>query len=473
VNLDSERAEREKAVVALSSVVAAVFLTGLKLAVGLLTGSLGILSEAAHSGLDLVAAFITFLAVRASARPADADHLYGHGKVESFSALIETLLLLLTCSWIVYEAIQRLAFKTVEIDANAWAFAVMGISIIIDISRSRALYRIARRHGSQALEADALHFSTDVWSSAAVIAGLVLVRLGELVGQRALFSRADALAALGVAAVVIVASYRLGRRTVDVLVDRAPSGLPGKIEAVVKGVEGVHACRRLRVRRAGPAVFVDMTLELERSLPLERAHAISAAVEERVQEIVPNADLVIHIEPARGEAETAVDRIRAIANASGLAVHDLRVHEVKGRLYANLHLEVDDRLRLKEAHQLASELEEAVRTQVPGIAEIATHIEPRSERTSRGREAPQALPRIEAALAELVPRIPGLRDCHEIRAREAEGRLFVSLHCLFDGLLTLEEVHRASGELEVGLKERIPGLEQVLVHVEPAADLTD
>jgi cation diffusion facilitator family transporter len=175
-----------------------------------------------------------------------------HGKVESFSALIETLLLLLTCSWIVYEAIQRLAFKTVEIDANAWAFAVMGVSIIIDISRSRALYRIARRHGSQALEADALHFSTDVWSSAAVIAGLILVRLGELVGQRALFSRADALAALGVAAVVIVASYRLGRRTVDVLVDRAPSGLPGKIEAVVKGVEGVHACRRLRVRRAGP-----------------------------------------------------------------------------------------------------------------------------------------------------------------------------------------------------------------------------
>ncbi len=466
-------AEREKSLVALSSVLAAVFLTGLKLAVGLWTGSLGILSEAAHSGLDLVAAFITFLAVRASARPADAEHLYGHGKVESFSALVETLLLFLTCAWIVYEAIQRLTFKAVEIEANAWAFGVMGLSIIIDLSRSRALFRVARKHGSQALEADALHFSTDVWSSTAVIAGLILVKVGELIGQRALFSRADALAALAVAAVVIVTSYRLGRRTVDVLVDRAPSGLPNRIEALVKGVEGVLACRQLRVRRAGSAVFVDMVIEIERSLPLEKAHAISVAVEERVRELVPNADLVIHIEPIQGEAETVVDRIRAIAGNRALAVHDIRVHEIKGQLYVDLHLEVDAQLRLKEAHRLASQLEEAIRAQVPYVAEISTHIEPTSSRASRGRDVPQKVPLVRAMIAELAPQIGEIRDCHEIRVREAKGKLFISLHCVFDEALTLEEVHRVSGLLEARLKERIPSLEQVLVHVEPAGDLTN
>jgi cation diffusion facilitator family transporter len=461
-------AEREKTFVALSSVLAAVFLTGFKLVVGLLTGSLGILSEAAHSGLDLVAAFITFLAVRASAHPADAEHLYGHGKVESFSALIETLLLFLTCAWIVYEAIQRLAFKTVEIDANAWAFAVMGISIIIDLSRSRALYRVARKYGSQALEADALHFGTDIWSSTAVIGGLLLVKVGELLGQRAFFSRADALAALGVAAIVIVASYRLGRRTVDVLLDRAPIGLPGQIEAIVKRVEGVVGCQQLRVRRAGPVIFVDMTLDIDRSLPLEKAHAISATVEECVQEIVPNADVVIHIEPVEGEAETVVDRIRAIADSDAFAVHDVRVHDVKGRLYVNLHLEVDRQLHLKQAHQMASQLEEEIRAQVPSVAEINTHIEPASGRAIRGRDVSQKIPLIRDAITEVTPEVGGIHDCHNVRVREADGKLFVSLHCVFDEALTLEEVHRTSGLLETHLKERIPNLEQVLVHVEPA-----
>jgi len=168
-------AQKEKREAALSSVVAALLLTGLKLAIGLLTGSLGILAEAAHSGLDLVAALVTFFAVRLSDRPPDEHHLYGYGKIENLSALIETLLLLITCVWIIYEAIQRLFFKSVEIEASIWAFAVMGISIVVDITRSRILYAAARKHKSQALEADALHFSTDIWSSSVVIVGLGLV----------------------------------------------------------------------------------------------------------------------------------------------------------------------------------------------------------------------------------------------------------------------------------------------------------
>src|SRR5512136_2142004 len=222
-----DRGEREKKTVALSSVIAAIFLTTMKLVVGLLTHSLGLLAEAAHSGLDLIAAVVTFLAVRVSGRPADSEHHYGHGKVENLSALIETLLLLATCAWIIYEAVNRLFFRNVEVDVTPWSFLVMAVSIIVDFTRSRALMRAAKKHGSQALEADALHFSTDIWSSCVVIAGLAGILIGDRVHESVptaahwLF-RADAIAALGVSVIVIYVSYRLGRRTVAVLMDRAP-----------------------------------------------------------------------------------------------------------------------------------------------------------------------------------------------------------------------------------------------------------
>jgi cation diffusion facilitator family transporter len=436
--------------------------------VGLLTGSLGILAEAAHSGLDLVAAFITFLAVRVSDRLADVEHPYGHGKVESFSAFIETLLLLVTCAWIIYEAIQRLFFRSVEIEANVYAFGIMVLSIAIDFSRSRALYRVARKYHSQALEADALHFSTDIWSSTVVIGGLVLVRVGELIGQRAIFSRADALAALVVAMIVIYVSLQLGKRTVDVLIDRAPTGLPDQIRAVAQGVDGVLDCHHLRVRRAGSSIFVDMTLHVDRNLPLEKAHTISTTVEEHVQELIPNADVVIHIEPVEGENETVVDRIRAIAGGGALSVHDVRVHDVKGQLYVNLHLEVDGQLDLKQAHQLASQLEEDIRTQIPHVAEISTHIEPASGHAIQGRDVREKIPFVRDAMAEVAQEVGFVRDYHDVRVREAQGKLFVSMHCVFDEKLAVEDAHQASSMLESRLKERISNLERVLVHVEPA-----
>jgi cation diffusion facilitator family transporter len=237
---------REKNLVALSSVVAAVFLTAFKTIVGLATGSLGILAEAAHSGLDLIAALITLFAVRLSDRPADQSHLYGHGKVENLSALVETLLLLVTCIWIIYEAINRLFFQAVHVEPNFWAFLIMGMSIAIDFTRSRALYRVAKKYASQALEADALHFSTDIWSSSVVIVGLALVLLGDLTGQTAVLSRADAFSALIVALIVIYVSAKLGRRTVDALLDRAPEGLAqeiGKAAARTRDVVDVTRTR--------------------------------------------------------------------------------------------------------------------------------------------------------------------------------------------------------------------------------------
>ena len=293
----SREAENEKHAAALSSVVAAVFLTSFKIVVGLMTGSLGILSEAAHSGLDLVAALITFFAVRIGGKPPDEHHTYAHGKVENFSALAETLLLLGTSAWIIYEALQRLLVKDVEIEISIWAFLVMGLSIAIDYTRSRVLYRAARKHNSQALEADALHFSTDIWSSSVVIVGLLAVWLSERVPALAFLSHADAVSALIVALIVIYVSLQLGKRTVDALIDTAPAGLPLQIEAAVEAIPGVLDCHRVRVRTSGPHTFIDVHVVLDGQITLDKAHWLVQQVETAIRQIAPGADVLVHADP--------------------------------------------------------------------------------------------------------------------------------------------------------------------------------
>jgi cation diffusion facilitator family transporter len=239
-------AEREKNSAALSSVLAAVALTTFKIVVGLMTNSLGILAEAAHSGLDLVAALVTWFAVRTSGKPADVEHHYGHGKIENLSALFEAFLLLVTCVWIIYESIQRLFFKAEEVEVSFWAFLVMAISILIDYSRSRVLERAARKHNSQALEADALHFKTDIWSSSVVIVGLIAVKLADWLPGLPILAKADAVAALGVALIVIYVSIELGVRTIHGLLDQAPKGLAEEIEKAVEAIPGVLDCHQVR-----------------------------------------------------------------------------------------------------------------------------------------------------------------------------------------------------------------------------------
>lgn len=291
-------AASDKQWVALTSVAAAVLLTAIKIVVGLATNSLGILAEAAHSALDLAAALMTLFAVRFADKPADKEHLYGHGKAENLSALFETLLLLGTCAWIIIEALERLAVKSVEVRPGFWAFAVMGVSIIIDWSRSRALARAAREHNSQALEADALHFSTDIWSSLVVILGLTGVVLGTRFPQHAgWLDKADAVAALGVAAIVIVVSLRLGSRTLKGLLDTAPPGLSERIKSAVEDMEGVADCHQIRVRTAGPSLFVDVHVLIDGTKTLNEAHALTELIERRIQEIVPGADVTVHPEP--------------------------------------------------------------------------------------------------------------------------------------------------------------------------------
>jgi cation diffusion facilitator family transporter len=294
----SRAANKEKSAAALSSVVAAVGLTSFKIIVGVMTHSLGILAEAAHSGLDLVAALVTFLAVRFSGKPADSDHHYGHGKIENLSALFETFLLLTTCVWIIYEAVQRLWFRHVVVEISFWAFLVMSVSIIIDYTRSRVLYRAARRHNSQALEADALHFSTDIWSSSVVILGLLGVTLAENIPALAFLKQADAVAALLVALIVIYVSIQLGVRTVRGLLDQSPAGMAEKVQQIAEHVPGVISSHNIRVRPAGPSLFVDLHILVDPTLGIKEAHAISKAVKLDIKKVTSATDVTVHTEPA-------------------------------------------------------------------------------------------------------------------------------------------------------------------------------
>jgi cation diffusion facilitator family transporter len=295
--MKTPKADSEKRSAALNSVGAAVFLTGLKVVVGLWSGSIGILAEAAHSGLDFVAALVTYVAVRAAGKPADAEHPYGHGKIENLSAMVEALLLLATCGWIIYEAVERLVGKNIHVDASVWAFGVMAVSILVDVSRSRMLKRVAVKHRSQALEADALHFSTDVWSSVVVILGLIGVKVAAGVPSLGFLAKADAVAAIVVAAIVVVVSLQLGLRAIQALLDAAPIGMVEKVKAAVEKVEGVHDCHNVRIRHSGPHYFVDLHVLVDGSQTLEEAHALTDRIEGEVQLLLPEADVTVHPEP--------------------------------------------------------------------------------------------------------------------------------------------------------------------------------
>lgn len=290
-------AAEEKSRVAVSSVIAAFFLTGAKIVVGVMTGSLGILSEAAHSALDLVAALVTVFAVKTSGRPADDCHPYGHGKVENLSALFETLLLLLTCVWIVKEAVERL-IRPVPVEASFWGFAVIVVSIIVDIGRSRALMAAAKKHNSQALEVDALHFSTDVWSSTVVLFGLGLVFLAKKL-QMPWLVKADAIAALAVAGIVVWVSIQLGRKTIHDLLDGVPTELTKQARSRVLAVAGVLGAPRIRMRRTGGEWFSDVVVLVDPTMTVEEAHAVADSVETSLEELMPGGDVVVHTEPMR------------------------------------------------------------------------------------------------------------------------------------------------------------------------------
>jgi cation diffusion facilitator family transporter len=457
---------QEKRSVARSSVLAAALLTTLKIAVGILTGSLGILSEAAHSGLDLVAAALTYVSVRVADKPADSSHPFGHGKVENLSAFIETALLLATCAWIILEAIRRLFFRKVHVEPSVWAFAVMFISIAIDILRSRALFRVARKYNSQALEADALHFSTDVYSSSVVILSLVLLYVSQQKNMPALRS-ADPVAALVVAGITVYISMRLGKRTVDALVDAAPAGMAERIASAISRVPGVLHHERLRVRQSGQNLFVDLRLTLESNISLEHAQSVVSRVESSVREIFPNADVVIHAAPTEPASGDVVEKIRSIALRNNFMVHNVVAFEENGRVNVSLDLELDPNLRLEAAHSQATRLEQEILRRLAEVGEVNVHIEPLLKRVETANEARRVRLDMERKLLEIARRSPEVLDVHSVEVHQVGDNVLVSLHCTLEPQLPLAQAHEITEDLEFRFREAFPQIFKVSIHAEP------
>jgi cation diffusion facilitator family transporter len=464
-----QAAIQEKKRAALLSIGSAALLLCLKTFLVIRTDSLGILSEALHSGLDLVAAVITFLSVRVSDQPADERHPYGHGKFENFSAFIETGLLVLTAIYIIFEAFQRLFFHTVHIQPSLTAILILFVALAIDLTRARALNRVARRHASEALEADALHFSTDVWSTLIVILGVALVWAGVRWNLPWL-AYADSLAGLAVAGVILWVGAQLGRRTLDALLDAAPFGLQERIVAAIEEIEGVLRAERVRLRRAGNRYFVDATVSVPRTANLEQVHAITDRIEKRVAQIVP-ADVVVHAEPRAPRNEHLFESVRAVAQRLGLAVHDVTASQQDGHLFVELHLEVDENLSLSEAHRRATELEDGIRALGKGNVDVNIHIEPLGRRIATPDIRAGEMRQLEMAVEFFLNRMPSAYDellnTHDVRVRQVEHHILVSCHCVMKSELSITRVHDVLAALEDDVKERFPQISRVTIHPEP------
>jgi cation diffusion facilitator family transporter len=453
--------QQEKEQVALTSIAASAALTVAKGAVGIATGSLAILSEAGHSLIDLGATVMTFLAVRIAGKPADEEHHYGHGKIESISALAETALLFLLSGVVIWEAVKRLTeHEEHAVIANLWAFGVIAVSIAIDFFRARALSRAAEQTQSQALEADALHFSSDLWASLAVLIGLAGVRLG--------YWWADSSAALLVAILICIAGWRLGRRTIDILTDTAPVGAAAKITAIAARVPGVVRVEQVRARAVGEKTFIDLSVAVSRTLPLDRVSALKDALAAAIARQMPGAETTVITDPVALDDETAVDRVMVIARNRALAVHHVTVHDLKDRLAISLDLEVDGRFSLREAHALADGLESAIAAELGADVEIDIHIEPLQPHRAAGREAPpERVKAVRIALAELAADGRTLRDVHNVRVRETDDGEIVNFHCRVDPALSVQNVHEKVDAVERALKQRSPSIKRVIGHAEP------
>jgi cation diffusion facilitator family transporter len=439
---------------ALVSVAAAAILVVLKLSVGLATHSLGLVSEAAHSGTDLVAALLTYFAVRVAARPADVSHQFGHGKAEHLSALAEASILSLVSVFISFRAIERLAGVTHGQVHTAWyAFAVLGIVIAIDVSRTTVSWRTSRRYGSAALASNALHFAGDLAGSVAVLVGLVFAHYGHPAG--------DPIAALFVGVLVLVAAARLIKVNVDVLMDRAPAEAEAAAIAAIGAMSPAVELRRLRMRQAGGRQFADVVIGVSPTAAVGQGHAAADAVEAAVEHALPNADIVVHVEPIE---DTDV-RERAHAAALGVRgvreVHNLALVDVAGRKELSLHVKLPGDVSLDEAHDVAEQLESAICAAVPEIAGVQTHLEPLTE-TRRAREVD-----VDAAVVSRVVREATGAEPRELRFLRTEAGLVAFLTLGLDGTSRLDEAHARASEIEERIRRERPDIADVIVHTEP------
>jgi cation diffusion facilitator family transporter len=440
---------------ALVSVLAASALVVLKLATGLATGSLGLVSEAVHSGTDLVAALLTFFAVGVAVRPADVGHQYGHGKAEHLAALAEASILVVASLLIAGRAASNLVGASEpSVDVTWWALAVIALVIAIDASRAVLSLRAGRRYRSAALQANALHFAGDLAGSVAVLAGLVAAAAG--------YENGDSLAALFVAVLVLLAAGRLARRNVDVLMDRAPADAFEAARGAIASVDPPVQLRRLRLRQAAGRHFADVVIGVSPDAAVGQGHAAADAVEAAVHRAVPESDVVVHVEPME-EIAGLRERVQAAALSVQRVreVHNLRVLEVEGRVEVSLHLKLPGTLALSEAHGVAEEVERAIQLAIPRVGSVQTHIEPLRE-VEAGTDAQAD----DAVVAEIVRELTGAPP-REVRVRRTEQGLVAFVTVQVGPSQAVDEAHARASEIEARIRERRPEIADVVVHTEP------
>ncbi len=458
--LDEEGVNRKLAA-ARASIVASALLAVAKLAAGVWSGSLALLSEAGHAFVDTGATILTWYAVREAQKPADAEHHYGHGKYESLAALVETGLLFGLALIVVGEAIRRLREgHAVEIDAGWPAYGVLVASICIDFVRSRQLDVIAREERSDALAADAIHFASDLVSSALALAGVAAAHFG--------FPQGDALASFGVAVFIVIAGYRLGRRTIDTLLDAAPRDLTPEIERAIRDVPGVMTLESLRLRSAGAEVIGEAAVGVARTLRVEQAARIKAAVSEAVLAVAPHARVTITADALALDNETVVERIMLVAARRHITAHHVLAQQIGERLAIGLDIELDGAMPMGRAHAIATDFESAIRDEFGADAEIETHIEPLAPHVLIGRDATPALAEeMAAALDRYSEQVGYIANIHDVRVRETAGGLVVNYHCAVDAVVPVETVHAAVDELERLVRSDYPEIFRIVGHAEP------
>lgn len=450
----------KKEKVAIVSVFASGSLAMVKFAVGVAIGSLALISDALHSLIDLGATVVTWFAVRAADRPPDAEHHYGHGKIESVAALAESALLFLLAGGVAVEAVSRLQGGGTLVSFSIIPFIVLAVEMGVNAWRARALLKVARETKSQALEADSLHFASDFFGSIPVIIGLALSAYG--------YGWADPVAAIAVAILISALGFRMARRTLATLVDTAPEGAADKVEAEIRRVPGVVKIERVRVRMVGPRYFIDVAVALPRTFPSDRFAMVRANVQQAVTRLFDDADVTVTMTPIALDSESMMDRIFVIARSKALAVHHVTVHDIKDRLAISLDLEVDGKMSLAAAHEQADALEKAIEAELGADVEVETHIEPLQAQDVSGREAPpERVQAVQMALAEFAAAGQVIRDVHDVRVRETEEGEIVNFHCHVDPTLSVQTVHENVDALERALKERSASIKRVIGHAEP------
>ncbi len=454
---DQKRKERA----ALASLTVSTLMSFGKLVAGLVSGSLAVLSEAGNNFGDVVTTLLSYYAIRVAHKPADDEHQYGHAKVEALTALIQTAFLFALAAFILIEAVRRFLNHDVVIEASPIVFAVLIVSIGVDLVRWRALAKIAAETRSDALAADALHFSSDIVASALAIAGLLAARFG--------FPQGDAVAALGVASFIGVAGWHIGRRTVDTLVDAAPKGLTEKVLGAVQSVPGVIRVESVRLRPAGPQVIGDVEITVARTLPLDTVAAIKADVAVAIKDAHPEIAVTIATQPIAIDSETILQRVLLIAAKRHVPIHHVTIQEIDGRASISFDVELDGRMTLGQAHEIASALENDIVSELGSGIEVESHIEPLEPRHLSGHDAdPGVRDDIESALVKKAQdQGDALREIHNVRVRRTPAGLVVNYHCRVDPGLSVDEVHDRVDAVERKIRASFGSISRIVGHAEP------